>query len=151
VFPGGYGTFDELFEILTLQQTRKAPPMPVVLIGEEYWRSVVNFDALVEHDMIDRAELDLFAFADDAEGAWAAMVRRGLMAHSSNPSYPPPMTSCIALIVAAGRGTRLGAPLPKQYLPLGGVAVLRHSVLALRRHAAVSGVRVVIHPSDRAL
>jgi 2-C-methyl-D-erythritol 4-phosphate cytidylyltransferase/2-C-methyl-D-erythritol 2,4-cyclodiphosphate synthase len=61
------------------------------------------------------------------------------------------MTSCIALIVAAGRGTRLGAPLPKQYLPLGGVAVLRHSVLALRRHPAVSGVRVVIHPSDRAL
>ena len=61
------------------------------------------------------------------------------------------MTSCIALIVAAGRGTRLGAPLPKQYLPLGGVAVLRHSVLALSRHPAVSGVRVVIHPNDRAL
>jgi 2-C-methyl-D-erythritol 4-phosphate cytidylyltransferase/2-C-methyl-D-erythritol 2,4-cyclodiphosphate synthase len=61
------------------------------------------------------------------------------------------MTSCTALIVAAGRGTRLGAPLPKQYLPLGGVAVLRHSVVALSRHPAVSGVRVVIHPSDRAL
>jgi uncharacterized protein (TIGR00730 family) len=86
VFPGGYGTFDELFEILTLQQTRKAPPMPVVLIGEAYWRSVVNFDALVAHNMIERSELDLFAFADDAEGAWAAMVRRGLMAHSSKPS-----------------------------------------------------------------
>ena len=86
VFPGGYGTLDELFEILTLQQTRKAPPMPVVLIGEAYWRSVVNFDALVKHNMIDRSELDLFAFADDAEGAWAAMVRRGLMAHSSKPS-----------------------------------------------------------------
>jgi 2-C-methyl-D-erythritol 4-phosphate cytidylyltransferase/2-C-methyl-D-erythritol 2,4-cyclodiphosphate synthase len=61
------------------------------------------------------------------------------------------MTSCIALVVAAGRGTRLGAPLPKQYLPLGGVAVLRHSVAALRSHPAISGVRVVIHPDDRAL
>src|SRR5258707_447005 len=61
------------------------------------------------------------------------------------------MTSCVALVVAAGRGTRLGAPLPKQYLPLGGVAVLRHSVEALLRHPAISGVRVVIHPDDRAL
>jgi 2-C-methyl-D-erythritol 4-phosphate cytidylyltransferase/2-C-methyl-D-erythritol 2,4-cyclodiphosphate synthase len=61
------------------------------------------------------------------------------------------MASCIALVVAAGRGTRLGAPLPKQYLSLGGVAVLRHSVLALRRHPAVTAVRVVIHPSDREL
>jgi len=58
----------------------------VVLIGEAYWRSVVNFDALVAHNMIERSELDLFAFADDAEGAWAAMVRRGLMAHSAKPS-----------------------------------------------------------------
>jgi 2-C-methyl-D-erythritol 4-phosphate cytidylyltransferase / 2-C-methyl-D-erythritol 2,4-cyclodiphosphate synthase len=59
------------------------------------------------------------------------------------------MKSCIALIVAAGRGSRLGAPLPKQYLSLGGVAVLRHSVTALLNHPAISGVRVVIHPDDR--
>jgi 2-C-methyl-D-erythritol 4-phosphate cytidylyltransferase/2-C-methyl-D-erythritol 2,4-cyclodiphosphate synthase len=59
------------------------------------------------------------------------------------------MTSCIALVVAAGRGTRLGAPLPKQYLSLGGVAVLRHSVTALLNHPAIAGVRVVIHPDDR--
>jgi 2-C-methyl-D-erythritol 4-phosphate cytidylyltransferase/2-C-methyl-D-erythritol 2,4-cyclodiphosphate synthase len=59
------------------------------------------------------------------------------------------MNSCIALVVAAGRGTRLGAPLPKQYLSLGGVAVLRHSVTALLEHSAISGVRVVIHPDDR--
>jgi 2-C-methyl-D-erythritol 4-phosphate cytidylyltransferase/2-C-methyl-D-erythritol 2,4-cyclodiphosphate synthase len=61
------------------------------------------------------------------------------------------MSSCIALVVAAGRGTRLGAPLPKQYLPLGGVAVLRRSVKALLSHPAIGGVRVVIHPDDRAL
>jgi 2-C-methyl-D-erythritol 4-phosphate cytidylyltransferase/2-C-methyl-D-erythritol 2,4-cyclodiphosphate synthase len=61
------------------------------------------------------------------------------------------MSSCIALIVAAGRGMRLGAPLPKQYLPLGGVAVLRHSVTTLLNHPAIASVRVVIHPDDRLL
>lgn len=59
------------------------------------------------------------------------------------------MSSCIALVVAAGRGTRLGAPLPKQYLPLGGVAVLRHSVTTLLDHPRIGGVCVVIHPDDR--
>ena len=58
--------------------------------------------------------------------------------------------SCIALVVAAGRGTRLGTPLPKQYLPLGGIAVLRHGVRALVEHPAVAAVRVIIHPDDRA-
>jgi 2-C-methyl-D-erythritol 4-phosphate cytidylyltransferase / 2-C-methyl-D-erythritol 2,4-cyclodiphosphate synthase len=60
------------------------------------------------------------------------------------------MTSCIALVVAAGRGTRLGAPLPKQYLPLGGVAVLRHGVATLLAHPAINAVRVIIHPDDHA-
>src|SRR5437763_5377605 len=60
------------------------------------------------------------------------------------------MTSCTALVVAAGRGTRLGAPLPKQYLPLGGVAVLRHSIITLLSHPAVNAVRVIIHPDDHA-
>src|SRR5438876_1215455 len=59
------------------------------------------------------------------------------------------MASCVALVVAAGRGTRLGGPLPKQYLPLGGVAVLRHAVRALAQHPAVDAVRVIIHPDDR--
>jgi len=57
--------------------------------------------------------------------------------------------SCIALVVAAGRGTRLGAPLPKQYLPLGGIAVLRHGVRALAEHPSIAAVRVIIHPDDR--
>jgi uncharacterized protein (TIGR00730 family) len=82
VFPGGFGTMDELFELLTLQQTRKAPPMPVVLFGRDYWRDIVDFDALLRHDMIDAADLALFDWADDAEEAWAAMVRRGLVAHT---------------------------------------------------------------------
>ncbi len=81
VFPGGFGTFDELFEILTLVQTRKAPPAPIVLFGESYWRRVVNFDALVEEGMAAPEDLALFEFADTAEQAWAALERRGLKAH----------------------------------------------------------------------
>lgn len=82
VFPGGFGTLDELFELLTLQQTRKAPPMPIVLFGRSYWREVVNLQALLDNEMIAPGDLELFAFADDAEEAWAAMVQKGLRAHS---------------------------------------------------------------------
>ena len=60
------------------------------------------------------------------------------------------MTSCVALVVAAGRGTRLGAPLPKQYLPLAGKPLLRHGLETLARHPAISHVRVVFNPDDRA-
>jgi len=59
------------------------------------------------------------------------------------------MTSCIALVVAAGRGTRIGAPLPKQYLSLAGEPLLRHTLSALASHPKISGVRAVIHPDDR--
>jgi uncharacterized protein (TIGR00730 family) len=82
VFPGGFGTLDEMFEILTLQQTRKAPPMPIVLVGAAYWREIVNFDALVAHGVVSRDDLALFDFAETAEEAWASMVRRGLRAHT---------------------------------------------------------------------
>jgi uncharacterized protein (TIGR00730 family) len=85
VFPGGFGTLDELFEILTLQQTGKAPPMPVVLFGRDYWKSVLNLEALVEHGMINEADLTLFDIVDDAEEGWAAMVTRGLGAHIPVP------------------------------------------------------------------
>ena len=78
VFPGGFGTFDELFEMLTLRQTDKAPPIPIVLFDEAYWRSIINFEALVEHGMIAREDLDLLHFADDAEDAWARLVTCGL-------------------------------------------------------------------------
>lgn len=63
IFPGGFGTMDELFELLTLQQTGKAPATPIVLFGEAYWRRVVNFDALVEEGMIAPADRRLFEFA----------------------------------------------------------------------------------------
>jgi uncharacterized protein (TIGR00730 family) len=78
VFPGGFGTLDEMFEILTLRQTRKAPLIPVVLFDEAYWRSIINFEKLVEHGAIDPADLTLFRFADTAEAAWDALVEQGL-------------------------------------------------------------------------
>lgn len=84
VFPGGFGTLDEMFEILTLQQNRKAPPAPVVLFDQAYWRGIINFDRLVEEGMISPQDLDLFAFADTAEEIWAALVSRGLKAHTAN-------------------------------------------------------------------
>ncbi len=81
VFPGGFGTMDELFEILTLRQTGKAPLVPVVLFDKNYWTRAVNFEAFVEEGMVARADLELFDFADTAEEAWDALMRRGLLAH----------------------------------------------------------------------
>ncbi|MEZ6022670.1 MAG: TIGR00730 family Rossman fold protein [Hyphomonadaceae bacterium] len=78
VFPGGFGTMDELFEILTLRQTRKVTAMPIVLFDEGYWRELVNFDAMVKHGVIDAADLTLFRFADTAEAAWEALIEQGL-------------------------------------------------------------------------
>lgn len=67
--PGGYGTLDELFETLTLIQTKKIKPMPVLLMGEQYWRELINFDLLVDEGMISPEDLDLFHYVDSAEDA----------------------------------------------------------------------------------
>jgi uncharacterized protein (TIGR00730 family) len=82
IFPGGFGTMDEMFELLTLQQTRKAPPAPIVLFGESYWRKIVNFAALAEEGMIAPMDLRLLEFAETAEEGWASLVRRGLRAQA---------------------------------------------------------------------
>ena len=84
VFPGGFGTLDELFEILTLVQTGKAPKAPIVLFGSAYWRRVIDFDFLIEEGMIVPQDLSLFAYADTAEDAWLAMVRLGLRMHTQD-------------------------------------------------------------------
>jgi hypothetical protein len=70
VFPGGFGTFDECFELLTLIQTGKIKPMPIVLFGREFWERVVNWDALAEEGTINPDDLDLFKFVETAEEAW---------------------------------------------------------------------------------
>jgi len=74
VFPGGFGTLDELTEILTLQQTQKLDRRIVVLLyGSEYWKEIVNFDALVRHGMISPEDLRLFHYADDPATALASL------------------------------------------------------------------------------
>jgi len=72
-FPGGFGTFDELFELLTLIQTGKIKPIPVLLFGREFWNRVVNFEALVEEGVISARDLDIFTFVETAEEAWAVV------------------------------------------------------------------------------
>ena len=69
-FPGGFGTMDELFEVLTLVQTGKAKPVPIVLFGSDYWKRFINFDVLVEEGTISPQDLALFRYADTAEEAW---------------------------------------------------------------------------------
>jgi uncharacterized protein (TIGR00730 family) len=88
VFPGGFGTFDELFELLTLIQTAKMPAIPVILIERSYWTKLVNFPVLVEEGMVDPADLDLFSYAEDAEDAWRELIRRGLNTGPRPPGYP---------------------------------------------------------------
>ena len=69
-FPGGFGTMDELFEALTLVQTGKIQPLPIILFGEEYWRKIVNFDQLVAEGMISPEDLELFQFVETVDEAW---------------------------------------------------------------------------------
>lgn len=71
VFPGGFGTFDEAFELLTLVQTGKVKPLPILFFGRDYWNRVVNFQALVDEGVIAQADLDLFTFCETADEAWA--------------------------------------------------------------------------------
>ena len=76
VFPGGFGTLDELFELLTLTQTRRMKkPMPIVLFGTEYWRQVVDFDALVRHGTIDAKDVELVHRTDSPDEAYDWIVR----------------------------------------------------------------------------
>jgi uncharacterized protein (TIGR00730 family) len=86
-FPGGYGTLDELFEILTLAQTRKLPPVPVILVGEEFWRGVFNADFLVEEGTIAPEDRDLFWYAETAEQIWRDILTWYEM--NGQPLLPP--------------------------------------------------------------
>jgi len=70
-FPGGFGTLDELFEILTLVQTQKSQRVPILLFGTAYWKKIVNFEALVEEGVISKQDLDWFQFVDEPAQAWA--------------------------------------------------------------------------------
>ena len=74
-FPGGFGTLDELFEALTLVQTGKIRPLPIILFGKEYWQKLIDFDMLVKEGTIDDADLKLFIYTDKAKDAWDCIKR----------------------------------------------------------------------------
>jgi uncharacterized protein (TIGR00730 family) len=74
VFPGGFGTFDEFFELLTLVQTGKIEPMPILLFGKQFWERVVNFEELMLEGVISPKDLELFKFVETAEDAWAEVT-----------------------------------------------------------------------------
>lgn len=73
-FPGGFGTMDELFEVLTLMQTQKIKPIPLLLFNERFWRTVVNFDAFVEEGTIRPQDLELITYVETAEEAWGIIA-----------------------------------------------------------------------------
>lgn len=69
-FPGGFGTLDELFEVITLVQTGKAKPVPIILYGSDYWKRLINFDVLIEEGAISPDDIKLFQYVDDPQVAW---------------------------------------------------------------------------------
>ncbi|MCU0857560.1 MAG: TIGR00730 family Rossman fold protein [Pontiellaceae bacterium] len=74
IFPGGFGTFDELFEALTLIQTGKIKPMPVILFGSEHWKRLIDWNYLAECGLVCPSDLNLITFCDTAETAWRAIT-----------------------------------------------------------------------------
>jgi len=88
VFPGGFGTLDEMMELLTLTQTQKlAKKETIVLYGSAYWKEIINFEALVKYDMISPEDLNLFQYADDPQTAFE-ILKAGLMTYAAQPDTP---------------------------------------------------------------
>ena len=72
-YPGGFGSFDELFEVLTLMQTKKVDHFPIILVGKSFWQDVINFKQMLEHGVIEQADMDLIHFVETAQEAWAVI------------------------------------------------------------------------------
>jgi hypothetical protein len=92
VFPGGFGTLDELFDVLTLIQTHKIRPIPVLMFGRSFWKRIVDFDALVEEGMISPRDVELFTYVETAEEAWAQLepLLRRVVGPPAQPEGPAP-------------------------------------------------------------
>ena len=75
MFPGGFGTLDEFLELLTLVQTGKMRPVPILLFGREFWSKVINFDAMADEGVVNREDLKLISWVETAEEAWAEVTR----------------------------------------------------------------------------
>ena len=89
-FPGGFGTMDELFEVMTLVQTGKSRKRPILLFGRDFWTRVINFETLVEAGMISPEDVDLFQYVETAEEAWEAIC------HAYSLDAPPSVTGAFA-------------------------------------------------------
>ena len=74
IFPGGFGTLDELFDILTLIQTKKSPDIPIIFIEQKFWNKIINFKALVDENVVHSNDLNLFSYAKDANEAWESIL-----------------------------------------------------------------------------
>jgi uncharacterized protein (TIGR00730 family) len=85
IFPGGFGTLDELFELLTLRQTGKSPPIPIVLFDEAYWRSIISFEGLVKAGMVSAGDVALARFAETPEEVWGRLMEGGVRPHGEPP------------------------------------------------------------------
>ena len=85
VFPGGFGTLDELFESLTLVQTGKIEALPILLFGREYWQRLINFDVLLEEGMVSKEDMECFEFVDDIDEAWE-IIRLSLVDEQDSPA-----------------------------------------------------------------
>ena len=107
VFPGGFGTLDEMMEILTLTQTQKlAKKMTILLYGSEYWKEIINFDALVKYGMISPEDLSLFQFADDPPTAFE-LLKTGLTTYALQHGHAGDAGDLeIGQPAEAGRGLR---------------------------------------------
>jgi uncharacterized protein (TIGR00730 family) len=82
-FPGGFGTLDELFEVITLVQTRKAKPVPIILFGSDYWKRLIDMDVLVAEGAISPDDLNLFQYVDEPKAAWDLIATfYGLQGHA---------------------------------------------------------------------
>jgi uncharacterized protein (TIGR00730 family) len=88
VFPGGFGTLDELFETLTLVQTRKVVPFPILLFGREFWTKVIDFDFLVDQGTISPADVEYFRYVETAEEAWEIISRTNGVVSPAPPPRP---------------------------------------------------------------
>lgn len=103
VFPGGFGTLDELSELLTLTQTRKLEKKMIILLyGSEFWRDVLRFDRMVEYGVISKEDLELFQYVDDPEEAERILVE-GLTKHYLEPKEPLPVFERMIPAIAKSR------------------------------------------------
>ena len=75
LFPGGFGTLDEMFQTLTLRQTHRMQPIPIILFGHDYWSKVIDFNFLADSGVISHEHLDLFQYADTPESAWEKILQ----------------------------------------------------------------------------